>query len=78
MGLETTTIKIYKKSLLWWSKCCRVKNMNSQDTFAEIERTCKLHHQKKLYDSLPPPVEYVKPLQNIKIKKKYTKINGVQ
>ena len=52
--------------------------MNSQDTFAEIERTCKLHHQKKLYDSLPPPVEYVKPLQNIKIKKKYTKINGVQ
>jgi hypothetical protein len=78
MDLEaTTTIKVYRKNLPWWSKCCRAKDVNSQDAFAEVEKMCKLHHQRKLYDSLPSPVEYVKPLQGIKIKKKYTKNNGV-
>jgi hypothetical protein len=32
-----------------------------------------MRHKQKFYDSLPKPMEYVKPLQGIKIKKKYAK-----
>ena len=36
-----------------------------------------LHKDRKLYDSLPRPINYRKPLEGIKIDKKYTKNRGV-
>ena len=68
-----TTIKIDKDDLEWWKRCCKVKGMTSWEVFSEIRRQCKLHHQRELYNSLPMPSDYKKPLRNIKLDKKYTK-----
>jgi hypothetical protein len=66
---EITTIKIYKENLFWWKRCCKIKGFNSMKMFAEIERQCKLHHQRKTYEELPMPSDFKKPLQGIKLSK---------
>jgi hypothetical protein len=81
--LETTTIKIYKKHLRWWNLCCKVKNKNSQECFAEFRESVKLKKQEEIYKSLPMPNDYKRPLENVKllnknkIEKKYIKISGI-
>jgi hypothetical protein len=66
---EITTIKIFKENLVWWKRCCKVKGLSSMKMFAEIERQCRLHHQRKIYEELPMPSDYKKPLQDIKLTK---------
>jgi hypothetical protein len=66
-----TTIRIFKDQLAWVKKCCKIKNMSTCEFIEEIERQCKLHHQRETYNKLPMPSNFkmIKPLSNTKIKR---------
>jgi len=70
---ETTTIKVYKKDIPWIRLCCKFRGLVQQDLISEFQNEVNMRHKQKFYDSLPKPMEFVKPLQGIKIKKKYAK-----
>jgi hypothetical protein len=70
---EITTMKVYKRDIPWIRLCCKVKGMIQQELISEFRKEVNARHKQKFYDSLPKPEEYVKPLQGIKIKKKYAK-----
>jgi hypothetical protein len=70
----TTTIKIYKDHLKWWKLCCKVKNKNSQECFAELREAVKLKKQAIVYQSLPMPSDYKRKLEGKRLNKYRLKI----
>jgi hypothetical protein len=70
---EITTIRVYKKDIPWIRLCCKARGMIQQELISEFRKEVNAHHKQKFYDSLPKPIEYVKPLQGIRLHKKYAK-----
>ena len=67
-----TAIRVNKKNAIWWRDCCKRRNVSSVKLFTRFREGVGKHKDKKFYDLLPRPQDYVKPLQFKKIEKKYT------
>lgn len=71
---EITTARISRRSLLKLNECCKKRNMTHVEFFDALFESVHDKKWAKFYDSLPMPSNYVKPLQFVKIPKKYTKL----
>jgi hypothetical protein len=71
--MTSTTIEINSIDLSWWEDCKKKLKMNSKEVFALIKKRVEERKQQLLYDALPRPSNYVKPLSCVKINKNYRK-----
>jgi hypothetical protein len=75
---SSTTIKINSDDLAWWNNCCSRLKMGSIEAFSRFKTAVMLKQQHEFFIKLPFPSNYHKPLENVKINKKYTKSHGIQ
>lgn len=73
---EVTTARISRKSLIKLNECCKKRGMTHVEFFDAFFESVHDKKWQKFYDALPLPSNYIKPLEFVKIKKKYTKKDG--
>lgn len=68
---DLTTVRILRTDLIKLNQCCKKRAIGHIEFFSELFNSIYNKKWQKFYDSLPLPSNYVKPLQNTKIDKKY-------
>jgi len=66
---QITTQKIFKDQLPWIKYCCKALNKTFAELIEEWERQVKMKKQQEFYSKLPPPIQYKRPLENVRIRK---------
>ena len=72
-----STIEINDRDLSWWIECKGKLNMTSKEAFTKFRKNVELKKLQDFYSTLPQPLNFVKPLTGVKIKKNYRKTSGI-